>query len=103
MGGPQVALHNERLRQQKEVTAMKIVRALVPDLTTAVCKAAITHCKLDGMQAAHLLQDFKRANTAELQALHKVGDSSIVCCDIVCCNHCTTAGICTSGRTTRGQ
>lgn len=51
---------------------MKIVRALVPDLTIAVCKAALAHCKMDGMQAAHLLQDFKRANAAELQALHKV-------------------------------
>lgn len=51
---------------------MKIVRALVPDLTVAVCKAALAHCQLDGMQAAHLLQDFKRANAAELQTLHKV-------------------------------
>ncbi len=51
---------------------MKIVRALVPDLTTAVCKAALEHCQLDGMEAAHMLQAFKRDRSTELQELHKV-------------------------------
>lgn len=51
---------------------MKIVRALVPDLTIAVCKAALEHCQLDGMEAAHMLQAFKKDRHHELHELHKV-------------------------------
>jgi hypothetical protein len=73
-----VELHNERLRKEREQTAMKIVRALAPGLTDAVRLLALNYCQLDGEKAAQVLKAFQAAKHEELRQLRKEVQHS--CC-----------------------
>lgn len=64
-----VAKHLEKLQKDKEEAGMTIVRALIPDLSPAVCALALAECDYDGKHAALLLQRFKNANQEQLLEL----------------------------------